>query len=194
MDIRSEFQSIIKEDKRISDAIRLDNLPDHIRKASELFAHTGDSKFWWPVLIAIWVFSNAFWKHWAIIMFLGIALIGAVMIPIKRLIKRKRPIGLWAKKTREKDPNSFPSGHAARTFLLAILATGIGPAWVAIIFWIWAPLVAISRVAMGVHFLLDVIGGMLLAIIVGLLWLHFHAGVLQLVFTFFLTTLHVPIW
>ena len=194
MDIKSEFKSLIKEDKRISDYIRLKNLPPTIRHASELTAHTADNKFWWPVIVLLWIFGNTFWKQWALTVAIGIALIGAALWTIKHLVQRKRPVGLWARKTRDKDPHSFPSGHAGRTFLLAVLATGLGPAGLAVLFWIWAPVLSISRVAMGVHYLSDVIGGMLLAIIVGVLWLHFHEAVLAALARFFLAVLHIPLW
>jgi undecaprenyl-diphosphatase len=194
MDIKSEFKSIIKLDKRLSDRVRLENLPGSIRKISELLAHSGDVRFWWPVLIVLWLFGNIFWKQWAVTIVMGLLLLGIIMLPIKKLVKRKRPLGLWGRKTRQKDPQSFPSGHAARTFLLAVLTTGLGPAWLAVIFWIWAPWVSLSRVAMGVHYLSDVLGGFLIAVGVALLWLYVHAGVLQLLMRFFLQVLHLPLW
>ena len=42
---------------------------------------------------------------------------------------------------------------------------------------------------MGVHYLSDVIGGFLLAVLVGLFWLYFHEGALQLL----LSALFVPL-
>jgi undecaprenyl-diphosphatase len=146
------------------------------------------------VIILLWIVGNTFWKQWAVTVAIGIGLMGAALWAIKHLVQRKRPIGLWAKKARDKDPHSFPSGHAGRTFLLAVLATGLGPAWLAVLFWMWAPLLSLSRVAMGVHYLSDVIGGMLLAVIVGVLWLHYHEAVLAGLLSFFLTVVHIPLW
>jgi membrane-associated phospholipid phosphatase len=37
---------------------------------------------------------------------------------------------------------------------------------------VWAPLVALSRVAMGVHYLSDVVGGFILGVLAGLLMLQ----------------------
>ena len=68
---------------------------------------------------------------------------------------------------RRTDPHSFPSGHAARTILIGVLAIGLGPGWLAIILCIWAPLVALARVAMGLHYLSDVVAGALLGAIAG---------------------------
>jgi undecaprenyl-diphosphatase len=194
MDIKSGFKSMLEVDKHLSNRVRLENIPEPIRRTSEVFAHSGDPRFWWPVLALLWLFDNTFWKQWALTVALGILLLGLVTWPIKHLVRRKRPIGFWSRKTRDKDPNSFPSGHAARTFLLATLATGLGPGWLAVVFWIWAPLVSLARVAMGVHFLSDTVAGMLLGILVGLLWLSLHEGFLQLLLSVSLSLLHLPLW
>jgi membrane-associated phospholipid phosphatase len=37
--------------------------------------------------------------------------------------------------------------------MLAVLALGIGPVWLGALLLVWAPLVALARVAMGVHYL-----------------------------------------
>ncbi len=194
MDIKSEYKSMLKRDKEWSRVIRIENLPSHIRKTSEIFAHSGDSQWPWIALVLIWLIGNIFWKEWAVTAAIGLGILALVQLPIKRLVDRRRPIGLWGRKTRKKDPDSFPSGHASRTFLLAILATGLGPAWFAVLLWIWAFLVSLSRVSMGVHFISDTVGGLLLAIIVGMLWLHFHEGVLQWLVFLSLRYPHFPLW
>jgi undecaprenyl-diphosphatase len=194
MDIKSEFKSILKRDKEWSRVIRIKNLPSSIRKTSEILSYSGRPGWEWIALVLIWLIGGIFWKEWAITVAIGLAILSVVQLAIKRLVNRDRPIGLWGHKTRKKDPDSFPSGHAARTFLLAILTTGLGPAWLAVVLWVWAILVSLSRVAMGVHFLSDVIGGLLLGIIVGVLWLHFHEGLLALLVSLSLRTLHFALW
>ena len=47
------------------------------------------------------------------------------------------------------------------------MAVGFGPAWFAIALVIWAPLVAIARVAMGVHYVSDVAAGLGIGVIMG---------------------------
>ncbi len=194
MDIKSEFRSMLKRDKEWSDIVRIENLPRPIRKTSEILSHSGESEWEWIALVLIWFVGNVFWKEWAITIAIGLGLLALVQLPIKRLVSRDRPIGFWGRKTRKKDPDSFPSGHAARTFLLAILTTGLGPWWLAVLLWIWALLVAVSRVSMGMHFISDTFGGLLLATIVGLLWLHFHEGVLQYLVFLSLRYLHFALW
>jgi undecaprenyl-diphosphatase len=56
--------------------------------------------------------------------------------------------------------------------MLAVLALGLGPAWFGLLLLVWAPLVMAARVAMGVHYLSDVLAGALLGIVIGFLLLY----------------------
>ena len=103
-------------------------------------------------MIALWASGDWFWKKWAVVQFFSISVMIVVVMSTKFLVRRRRPEGEWGGIYRNTDPHSFPSGHAARSFLIAVIATGLGPVGIAIILWIWAPLVALARVAMGVHF------------------------------------------
>jgi undecaprenyl-diphosphatase len=140
-----------------------------------VLAHSGDSWFWGLGLIILYfVTTESFWKQWAVTQFFWIAILAVVVMTVKFTVRRRRPEGEWGAIYRNTDPHSFPSGHAARAFLIAVIATGLGPAWLAILLWIWAPLVALARAAMGVHYLSDVVVGALVGILVGLLalWLN----------------------
>ena len=132
MDIKSEFKSILKKDKELSHMMRLGSLPPLWRKAFEILAHSGDSKFWWPVMILLWIFGSVFWRQWTITVVIGLVLAIVTQGIIKRVADRDRPTGFWGRSTRKRDPHSFPSGHATRSFMLAVLATGLGPAWLAL--------------------------------------------------------------
>ncbi len=59
--------------------------------------------------------------------------------------------------------NSMPSGHAANNFMLAVLATAVFSPWGRLV-WIWAVLMAYSRVYTGDHYPSDVIVSLFLAI------------------------------
>ena len=52
--------------------------------------------------------------------------------------------------------------------MIAVLSAGLGPGWLAVILCIWAPLVSLARVAMGVHYASDVAAGALLGVLIGL--------------------------
>ena len=100
-------------------------------------------------------------------MVVGVALTAAVVFVIKLSVRRSRPQGEWGKIYRSTDPHSFPSGHAARAMMLAVVALGLGPTWPGLALLLWAPLVGMARVALGVHYPSDVAAGMVVGIIMG---------------------------
>jgi undecaprenyl-diphosphatase len=117
-----------------------------------------------------------------VVQFGSISVLAALVLAIKFSIKRKRPEGEWGRIYRFADPHSFPSGHAARAFLIATITTGLGPIGLAIALWIWAPLVALARVAMGVHYLSDIVAGALFGILVAFIGLLIYQPLLGWIF------------
>ena len=168
------MNSILDLDARLSSQMRVAEKPGALRAIAVFFAHSGDSWFWAIGLFAIWISGDSFWKQWAVLQFAGICFLAAMVLLIKFRIKRRRPEGEWGQIYRNTDPHSFPSGHTARAFLIATIASGLGPAWLAIALWVWAPLVGLARVAMGVHYVSDIVAGMLLGILVALIGLQLY--------------------
>jgi undecaprenyl-diphosphatase len=185
------FHSLLELDARLSDQLRVAEKPGFLRNVAAFLAHSGDSWFWALALILFWFFSNSVWKQWEVVEFFGIAGLAGVVLAIKFLVRRKRPEGEWGGIYRNTDPHSFPSGHAARAFLIAVVGTALAPSlWLIIFLWVWAPLVSLARVAMGVHYLSDVIAGALVGAIVGLIGLQFYHSMVD-----WLTTLiRFPLW
>lgn len=163
---------LLELDARLSAQLRVAERPGVLRSLAAILAHSGDSWFWWGGLLLLWWRGDAFWKPWALTVLVSIIALALIVLPIKFLIRRRRPEGEWGALYRTTDPHSFPSGHAARAILIAVLATGLGPAWLALLLWIWAPLVSLARVAMGVHYISDVAAGMFLGLIAGLIGLQ----------------------
>lgn len=91
----------------------------------------------------------------------------ALVLLVKFSVRRRRPAGEWGNIYRSTDPHSFPSGHAARAAMLAVLGLGLGPPWFGVALLLWAPLVSLARVAMGLHYLSDVVAGVFLGVIAG---------------------------
>lgn len=167
------LRTLLEWDNRLSNRIRIAEQPGRLRSLAIFFAHSGDSWFWGLGLIVLWLLSNvSFWKNWAVIEFVGISVLAALVMTLKFTIRRRRPHGEWGSIYRNTDPHSFPSGHAARAFLIAVIASGLGPAWLAGLLWLWAPLVSLARVAMGVHYLSDVVAGALIGLLMGLISLQ----------------------
>lgn len=166
------LRSLLELDARLSDQFRVAEQPGLLRTLSAFLAHSGDSWFWGLGLILLWWLNDSYWQYWAAAMFVGIAVLAALVMMIKFIVRRRRPAGDWGGIYRSTDPHSFPSGHAARAFLIAVLATGLGPAWLALMLWIWAPLVALARVAMGVHYISDVLAGAAFGLVIALIGLQ----------------------
>jgi membrane-associated phospholipid phosphatase len=117
---------------------------------------------WVVLLAAAWLLGDDAWKVRALVTFAGLALVEIVVIGIKWAVRRRRPTGTDGMIYRKTDPYSFPSGHAARAVLLSLLALRMGPLPAFIVIVAWSPLMVISRIAIGIHYALDVVGGALL--------------------------------
>ena len=162
------LQWLLQADRHYSNKLRYAEKPGRLRRLAIFLAHSGDSWFWGLGLAAVWLLSGPYGKWYAVRLVLAIIGLALLVFLIKRAFKRQRPKGEWGAIYRKTDPHSFPSGHAARMVMLAVLAAALGPAWLAWLLLVWAPLVALARVAMGVHYLSDVFGGALLGLVVGL--------------------------
>ncbi len=92
-------------------------------------------------------------------------MLAILVLAIKFLIKRRRPEGTWGAIYRNSDPHSFPSGHAARTMMLAVLMLLLGPIWLGIVLVLWSLMVSLARVGMSVHYISDIAAGILLGVL-----------------------------
>jgi membrane-associated phospholipid phosphatase len=172
------MQKILDLDARLSSRMRAAERPGLLRSAAILLAHSGDSWFWLIGLAVLWFFGTDYWRIRAIVMALGILVTAVVVMAIKFTVRRRRPEGEWGNIYRATDPHSFPSGHAARMVMLAVVALGMGPAWFGALLIVWALGVALARVAMGVHYLSDILAGMLLGLLMGFIVLAFIPALL----------------
>ncbi len=158
---------LLELDARLSAQMRVAERPGLLRIVAAIFAHSGDSWFWWAGLAVLWWRGNVFWRPWALTVLLSIIALAVIVLAIKFSIRRRRPEGEWGAIYRNTDPHSFPSGHAARATLIAMLVIGMGPWWLAVLLCVWMPLVSLARVAMGVHYLSDVAAGVVLGAVAG---------------------------
>jgi membrane-associated phospholipid phosphatase len=165
-------QRLLQLDAHYSERLSLAENPGLLRNFARFFAHSGDSWFWILGLAVLWFVGNDFWKERAAIMLAGILLTALIVFTIKFSVRRRRPEGEWGAIYRKTDPHSFPSGHSTRALMLSVIAVGLGPAWFGLMLAIWAPLVVLARVAMGVHYLSDVIAGAVLGLVLGLIILR----------------------
>jgi undecaprenyl-diphosphatase len=169
----STRQRLLEFDNVCSRRLWVAEKPGLLRSCAVLFAHSGDSWFWGLGLALVWLFGVHAWKLRAVWMLVGIFVTAVFVFVIKFSVRRSRPVGNWGNIYRRTDPHSFPSGHAARAAMLAVSSLLLGPTWFSAILIIWAPLVMLARVAMGVHYLSDVVAGALLGVGIGgiFLWI-----------------------
>lgn len=158
---------MIELDLHLTERLRIAEKPGILRTGSSILAHSGDSWYWLGGLVLVWWLGTDYWKVRALVLAIAILVTAGLVFVIKRLLPRRRPEGEWGKFYRRTDPGSFPSGHTARAFMLAVIMLGLGPFWLGFVLLIWAPLVGLARVAMGVHFLSDILAGSLLGIMIG---------------------------
>jgi len=131
-----------------------------------VLAHTADATILFPVAGLIWIFGREPWKisAWKA----GLALVLGTFLTglLKLAFKRRRPEGRWGVFDRLVDPHSFPSGHANRVAILAVLATVYGAPLIGAVVGVWALAVGLSRVILGMHYLSDILAGWLTGVAV----------------------------
>jgi len=185
---------MLELDRDWSYAMRVAEKPGLRRNLAMFFAHSGDSWFWGIGMLVLWLAGGTFWTQWAVYQLFWISILAALVLALKFSIRRKRPAGEWGAVYRNTDPHSFPSGHAARSFLIAALGSLLGPGWLAIILWIWAPIVALARVAMGVHYVSDVIAGAILGAGTAFLIWQFSPIIFSQISHLLVLIIGLPLW
>lgn len=167
----SVIESLLAFDARWSQRLRMAQSEKVWFQLAAFLAHSGDSWFWGIGALIIWLSTQGEWRAKAALIAAGIVGLAVVVMVIKFTVRRRRPPGEWGAIYRNTDPHSFPSGHAARAAMLAVMAIGLGPAWFGWIVAIWAPLVSLARVATGMHYLSDVLAGIIIGLVAGLFML-----------------------
>ncbi len=105
--------------------------------------------------------------------FAGVPLIAFLIVTIlRKVINKKRPYEVYdfhpIAYKKLKPGQSFPSRHAASAFVIAVACLSMNTV-LGVIMVILAVIVSASRVLSGMHFISDVVGGMIIGVIVGLI-------------------------
>jgi undecaprenyl-diphosphatase len=121
----------------------------------------------WIAITLVLVFMDRSRTRGAAVVLLALTLAFAVTdLAIKPVVARARPFeGSVATRVIDRRPltYSFPSGHAASSVAAALTLSRLWPAG-RLVLWSLATLVGLSRIYVGVHYPLDVVGGAMLGL------------------------------
>ena len=164
----SFFQRLLKLDARFSAHLVVEEKPGLLRGLFILLGHSCDSWYWLIFLSLLLFFGNVDVRARTLFWIFGLLGLAAFVLALKFIIRRPRPEGDWGQIYRVSDPHSFPSGHAARAAGLAVMISAAAAPLVLVGLCAWALGVGISRVALKLHYLSDVLVGWMIGIVCGL--------------------------
>jgi undecaprenyl-diphosphatase len=129
------------------------------RTAAVLGAHLGDGPLWFGIAAVALGLGDKATRHFVLLAAVAaIAAVGLTTI-LKLLIRRTRPREATGFYSTKYDRHSFPSGHATRVACLAMIFSHQFPRW-AVVFYASAFFVVLCRVALGIHYVSDVLVGL----------------------------------
>jgi len=154
-------------DESLSASLRL--VDNRWRRPAKIVAHSGDAIFWLAAAAGMFfLLGTPTWQEVALRLVQAIVGAGIIAAGLKRLIRRPRPDGPPDGLYPVHDRYGLPSGHAVRAAAIATALSPLIPGWLMAALALWAAAVALSRVLLGVHYLLDVLSGIVLGGAVGL--------------------------
>lgn len=132
---------------------------------------TGDGHLYLAIGLTLWAFDPNDGTLFLYTTLLAYALELPVYVFLKKSFKRQRPcdfIRCLNAHIKPSDKFSLPSGHTAAAFLMASLLAHFYPS-VSILVYIWASIIGLSRVLLGVHYPSDIVAGALLGLTISFL-------------------------
>ncbi len=129
----------------------------------------GDGWVWYGLGIMLFFYGGP--QRYSAVCAAGTAAVAGIFVfkALKKLSHRLRPCQIephcWSK-ILPPDQFSFPSGHAMTAFSIALVLSYFYPALEGAFFFL-ALSIALSRIVLGMHFLSDVLAGMVLGVTLG---------------------------
>ncbi len=160
---------IERRDHRVMRRMNRWRAPRWIRYWMIAATRMGDGWLWYGLGIMLLLYGGP--QRFAAIGAAGAAGVGGVFVfkVLKRLSHRPRPCQLephcWSM-VLPPDKFSFPSGHTMSAFSIALVVSYSYPSLEGTLFFL-AFSIAVSRVVLGMHFLSDVLAGIVLGVALG---------------------------
>ena len=153
-----------KIDAQLTDRLSCGPKPALLRALFVAITRLGEMAFLWLLLALGASIVSGNWRYVGCMTLGQAGLYLLVTRLIKARVKRPRPLPL----RQSRDPYSFPSGHAASSVMGAMLLGHWFPAFATLLSSIAAAIIY-SRLYLGKHYLSDVVAGMLIGMIGGIL-------------------------
>ena len=166
---RNLWQHIERRDHHVMRRMNRWRAPRWIRLWMIAATRMGDGWIWYGLGGLLLTFGGP--QRFAAVGSAGLAAIVGIFVfkTLKRLSQRPRPCHLephcWAT-ILPPDQFSFPSGHTMTAFSIAIVVSFFYPHLQGVLLFL-AVSIAISRIVLGMHFLSDVLAGVVLGVALG---------------------------
>ena len=135
-----------------------------LTKFFRLISHSGDGYLYVAIILFALIYPSSSNLLFVQAVILGYLFEIPMFICLKQALKRSRPFNVLSfcqSALKPSDEFSMPSGHTAAAFMMATIITYSFPTF-SLIAYLWATLIALSRVFLGVHYPTDILVGALL--------------------------------
>jgi undecaprenyl-diphosphatase len=147
---------------------RLEVPPGPLRFLALVVAHSGDSPLWVAGGVAAILFGGELGRVFGLRALIATIVAGVIASLLKQVFRRSRPAeSFGALYSEALDRHAFPSAHAARAGCVVVALSPLLPSWGIGLLAVWAGAVCLARVALQVHYLLDVSAGLILGTTIG---------------------------
>ncbi len=157
--LRKLLHRLVALDHNLSARLTLTEKARLRRTIVTLGAHLGDGLVWLVIAAIILWLGGETARHSVLLTAVAATIAGGLTTSLKFLMRRGRPREVNGFYSIKYDRYSFPSGHATRVACVAMVCSHQGPTWAAV-FYALALFVALCRVALGIHYIFDVLTGL----------------------------------
>ena len=150
---------LVALDRGLSARLTLGEEEGWRRRIAVMGAHLGDGLLWFVIAVVALGLGSEATRRFVLRAAVPVIVAGGLTAALKLLMRRGRPRERAGFYSTRYDHYSFPSGHATRAACLALVFSHQFPGW-AVAFYASALFVALCRIALGIHYVSDVLAGL----------------------------------